>query len=458
MVLEDRRQIGKTFQREVMLPVTLLVGLMILAVIGTVIWIAHWQTADVQAREQALAASAIAERLSLLEKTADDYAFWDDSYEHAGRDDSEWVDANVAKPVAQKYGFRLIAVVDEKGRATFGARDDTRFNGPMGQVLTGGFEQLLTQLAPATGKVTTSGVLMLGADPALAAVSRIRPFESKPAADDAVRQRFLVFVDALNPPQLAAISRAYLLPDLHVAAQASADTSLKLDTVDGGKPVLLAWRAADPGGEMLHSLLPILLLLLITFGALTVYVLRQGRDAAVRLRESEERALRDPLTGLPNRVMLHARAEELMAGSSKAGFALAYLDLDGFKQVNDEFGHDMGDEVLKQSTRRIAAAIRDEDLLARLGGDEFAVIFPDLTDFAVLRQITERIIDAVNDPIVAGGAALRVGITIGVALYPFDATSTLELVKAADAALYRAKRNSKGTVQFISGAQSGARN
>jgi len=148
--------------------------------------------------------------------------------------------------------------------------------------------------------------------------------------------------------------------------------------------------------------------------------------------------------------MLYANAEQLMAASSKNGFALAYLDLDGFKHVNDEFGHDMGDEVLKQSTRRIASVLREKDLLARLGGDEFAVIFPDLVDTEELRQITEAIIHSVREPIVAGGTTLWIGVTIGIALYPVDARNTLDLVKSADAALYRAKRHSKGTVQFTS--------
>ncbi|PZQ15947.1 MAG: hypothetical protein DI565_09015 [Ancylobacter novellus] len=445
MRAQETATTGDSFSRTVVAPVSLMVAAMILAVIAAVIWIARSQTADLLARERSLAASAIEERRSVIEKTTDDYAYWDDAFAHTvTRNDPAWVDENIARPVAGKYGFRLAGVADERGEAISGAFDGAPYSGPLDRILQGGFHQLLARLS---GRDTATGVLMLGDSPAIVAVSRIRPF-AVPAPSAPQPHRFLIFVDALDQPQLAKLSKAYLLPDLRIDRSGSNGAAIVIETVDGARRVALAWRGSDPGGEMLRSILPILLALLIVFAGLTAYVLRQGRAAAVRLRESERRALLDPLTGLPNRLGLFARAEELMGSIQAPSFALAYLDLDGFKQVNDEFGHSAGDDVLKEAVRRMAAAIREGDMLARLGGDEFAMLLPDLIEPAAVRHVAERVIANVGAPMTVGGATVRIGVTIGVAIAPADARDTIDLVKAADAALYRAKRNAKGTVQF----------
>lgn len=438
-----------TFQRTVILPVQAMVGLMIILVIGIAFWVAHELSKDVQTRERALALVAVKERLSLLQKTTDDYAFWDDAYQRTGSSDSEWIDANIALPVAQKYGFQIVGVVDEGGRTEFGRHGDSRFLEPIDTVLAGGFTKLLQDVISHEDHPTASGILLVGDEAALVAVSRIRPFEGR--LDPARPNRFLVFTDILNAHQLATIAKAYLLPDLEIADMPVADgDAIELETVDGSKAVSLSWRSADPGRQMLKDLLPPLLLLLAAFTLLTVYVLRQARLAAARLRESEEKALRDPLTGLPNRLSLYAQTEELVL-KRQIRFALAYLDLDGFKQINDTFGHTVGDEVLVLSARRMASSVRQQDLLVRLGGDEFALILSDFTTPADIRQIAGRIIGAVEEPITVDGNSMRLGITIGVAFYPGDASTTLDLIRAADAALYRAKRTNKGSVQFALG-------
>lgn len=439
-------QAKSAFQRTVILPVQAVVGLMIILVIGMAFWIAHELTKDVEARERELASVAVGERLSLLEKTTDDYAFWDDAYLRAGSSDAQWTDANIAIPVAQKYGFRIIGVVDDEGRTEFGRRGDNRFQEPMDAVLAGGFTKLLQQLTSSGSRPTVSGILLVDGEAALVAVSRIRPFEGQ--LDVSRQQRFLVFVDVLDAPQLAAIAKAYLLPSLRISnAPVADDAAIRLETVDRSQVLSLSWLSANPGREMLKDLLPPLLFLLAAFTLLTVYVLRHARVAAMRLRESEEKSLLDPLTGLPNRVLLYAQTDELVL-KARSRFALAYLDLDGFKQINDTFGHSVGDEVLKLSAGRMAASVRQDDLLVRLGGDEFALILADLTNPSEIRQIAERIIGAVEEPITIDGNSMRLGITIGVAFYPGDASTTLDLIRSADAALYRAKRANKGSVQF----------
>ncbi|WP_020186118.1 diguanylate cyclase [Methylopila sp. 73B] len=442
-------QTGAAFARNVVAPVSALVGAMILASIAAAIWIAHHQTADLRARERSLVGSAIAARSASLEKTTNDYALWDDTFERVvRRRDEGWFEANIARPAADEYDFALVAVADPTGNALFGTRGGARFSGPLDQILVGGFRALIDRMAATGADATESGLLLLDGEPTLVAVSRIRPYTATAAAGADLGSLILVLADQVGPSQMDALAKAYLLPDLRVVPVAEDDATLPLNTLDGRRRLVLAWRGGDPGGALLRDLLPLMIVLLFAFAGMTAYVLRQGKAATIRLGESERRALLDPLTGLPNRLALYARVEGLVGAAPPASFALAYLDLDGFKQVNDEHGHELGDEVLRQAARRIASAVREIDLLVRLGGDEFAILLPGLSDAATLRQLAERVIATVSEPIDAGGVTVRVGATIGVAVSPADGRETLELIKVADAALYRGKRSRKGTVQF----------
>ncbi|MFD1702497.1 diguanylate cyclase domain-containing protein [Methylopila henanensis] len=439
---------GDTFSRTVIAPVSLLVAVMIVACIAAAVWVAQRQTADMQARERALAETALATRAAALEKTTNDYAHWDETYDRVAKQgDAEWFGENVVRPATDEYGAHLVAVVDGEGAVVLGSRDGAEISGPLAAILQGGFGVLAHRVGADGGVETASGLLLLDGAPALVALSRIRPYAEDRGAEPA-EPRMLALVDLLGPAQLEALSKAYLLPGLRVAKAARHDASVRIPTADGKGAVAFAWRGSDPGAELLRSLLPIMLALLVAFAALTAYVLRQGKAAAIRLGESERRALLDPLTGLPNRLALFARVEGMIGSPRNDGFALAYLDLDGFKQVNDEHGHGLGDAVLKEAARRMSLALRDGDLLVRLGGDEFALLLPGLTDAGPLRQIAERVIAHVGEPIEIDGVTVRVGVTIGIAVSPADARDTLELVTIADAALYRAKRSAKGTVQF----------
>jgi len=179
-----------------------------------------------------------------------------------------------------------------------------------------------------------------------------------------------------------------------------------------------------------------------------------------------DRSLRDPLTGLANRALLMdslLRSEERSRRSGQPA-ALFFLDLDGFKAINDRFGHATGDRALKLVARRIRDGLRASDIAARLGGDEFALIVEDIEDPSGIEALAEKIAKAVAQPMEVDGHTIRIGASIGVARYPLDlsaatedpdpstrrgrghssrkaATSRIEgVLKTADAAMYEAKR------------------
>ena len=173
-------------------------------------------------------------------------------------------------------------------------------------------------------------------------------------------------------------------------------------------------------------------------------------------KQAEERAeflaTRDPLTGLPNRMLLNDRLEQGIAGAArmKARMAFMFIDLDRFKTINDSLGHHVGDELLKQVAARLASCVRASDTVARLGGDEFAVILADLKDEDGAQHVAENMISSLASPIFTGNLQLNTSCSIGIGMFPEDGRDSATLMKNADAAMYHAKEKGRNNYQFFS--------
>ncbi|BBI52426.1 hypothetical protein HORIV_48470 [Vreelandella olivaria] len=172
------------------------------------------------------------------------------------------------------------------------------------------------------------------------------------------------------------------------------------------------------------------------------------RQQLERLRDQQARE--DVLTKLPNRRALDERLPEAMARTRRTQQPLAvlFMDLDGFKAINDTHGHAMGDELLRVITKRLVQAIRETDYVARWAGDEFVLLLEGSEPTAI-EQLADKLIQVVQEPMAAGKAALNVSVSIGVALYlPASAETANELLKRADVAMYEAKRSGKAQVRI----------
>jgi diguanylate cyclase (GGDEF)-like protein/PAS domain S-box-containing protein len=166
-------------------------------------------------------------------------------------------------------------------------------------------------------------------------------------------------------------------------------------------------------------------------------------------RQQEHVANHDALTGLYNRAAFHVQlGRALAAVRHGGGVALLFIDLDGFKRINDEQGHRAGDEVLRIVAQRLAGAVREGDTVARLGGDEFLVMLDRNLTPEEPRRIGQRIIEALNQPMGVDGQTVRVGASIGVAMHPPMKGEIEVLMGAADQAMYAAKRNGKGQLCY----------
>jgi len=160
-------------------------------------------------------------------------------------------------------------------------------------------------------------------------------------------------------------------------------------------------------------------------------------------QELETRALYDGLTGLPNRSKLFARLEHALYQSSQAQrlTAVMVMDLDGFKQVNDRLGHEVGDRLLQDVAGRLRDVVRRSDMVARLGGDEFVVLVENCASVCEIEQVATRLVTALNFGVGMGGSlALRITASVGVTVYPFDDAAPEALISHADAAMYAIKK------------------
>ncbi len=159
----------------------------------------------------------------------------------------------------------------------------------------------------------------------------------------------------------------------------------------------------------------------------------------------ESLALHDALTGLPNRRLLSDRLSLSIAHArrNKSAMAVMYLDLDGFKQINDTLGHDAGDTLLRAVATRLVAAVRQEDTVARLGGDEFVIVLCDLDHPDSVAKLVSKVIQAVSQPYSIEDRTVCMTASVGVGIYPTHGEDVETLMKGADKALYEAKRTGK---------------
>ena len=172
------------------------------------------------------------------------------------------------------------------------------------------------------------------------------------------------------------------------------------------------------------------------------------------LHEKERRihhqAFHDALTDLPNRLLFNDRLEQALSGASRSGehVAVVYFDLDRFKFVNDTLGHNAGDQLLRSVAKRILGVLRTSDTLSRFGGDEFVVLVTAAKTLNAIEHVAQQIASAFQEPFLIDGRELSVTTSMGVAVYPGDGHTAVDLIKNADTAMYRAKERGRDGIQF----------
>ncbi|MDO9265766.1 MAG: EAL domain-containing protein, partial [Sulfurimonas sp.] len=195
-------------------------------------------------------------------------------------------------------------------------------------------------------------------------------------------------------------------------------------------------------------------ILLVIIIVVLIYKLINRYTAELRMQKNilDYQAHYDLLTGLSNRILFNDRLEQAVEKGKrqKSKFALFFIDLDRFKQINDSLGHSIGDKVLQIIAKRLQLVMRKEDSISRLGGDEFTVLVQDLKEVTDASLLAQKIISSLSEPINIENHTLYVTTSIGISIFPNDGISANNLLKYADAAMYKAKEEGKNNFQYYS--------
>ncbi len=386
------------------------------------------------------AEAAVSSFQAKLAATVRDNAVWDEAYKAITQGDREaWVYENWGK-TSEDYalydGIALTAPAGGKSIAYLKAKliDPDEYLGVKFAAQT--------QAVARPGMDPTVNFFRSGDDIIAVASEAVQPFGS-PAQDS--DYYVLSFFKTLTSEAVAEMARDHQLPKLHITQSVTGDLlNLPLVDVDKVEVARLAWPSAAPGNTIFAEVRPFIAMAVAVLGIYLVGVLFAGWSEARRLKNLADRsrheATHDSLSGLLNRLGLIEGLNRLMQTNQNKMLVLHLIDLDGFKAVNDAWGHAIGDRLI----RLVADALRDfhPDVagVARLGGDEFALI---QLGSAHLDELDDKLLERLKKPFLIDGRTIEIGASIGVASRG-DAEDAHELLRRADMALYEAKETGRG--------------
>lgn len=388
--------------------------------------------------------------------TLRDNAYWDDAYAEVNAETRiDWIVENWASPTADYPLYDTAIVVDSRNLPIVAFRKGVPMDVPPSAFFDD-FQALLdtARRAKISDKVpvhfarSSAGTELIGA-------AAIRPFDGDESLDPA-GSYVLVFAKLITPAVVAEVSDSFAIAGLRLDSKAAAGRlAVVLKGVSSNDVAFFTWPAMAPGTKSyekvdgdLRTAGATLLLFLCAIGVaggLTVRNLRKSEHA------SRHRALHDSLTGLLNRAGLleNVAAASHWARLNGKQLKLHFIDLDGFKAVNDAWGHAVGDALIIAVARRLRDALPNDAFAARLGGDEFAAVTLEEVGADLIPNFGRRLQDALASVFEVDGRSIEIGCSIGVAVSERGVVEAGELMRRADIALYRAKDLGRGmTIDF----------
>ncbi|MEJ7933045.1 EAL domain-containing protein [Sphingobium sp. AN558] len=428
-------------------PILLLVGLSLGCLFALLFHLTTVQDSMERGRERQLVENAFRTAATMTLRDMRDYAIWDDAVVHlVRRFDSGWADDNLGPYLGKSQGYSYVVVVDGADRPTYvfahGARSHAPFD--VGKTLGPAFVRTLAEvdsIHPANA--SRVGFSRAGDKLYVFAVAAIIPLTDKVSLPPGRRHAVLVAAE-VTPAFLAGLSRDNRTPALQVLKEGvrQSGESIGIGGSDDMPVARIGWTASRPGLALRDKIFPAFLLVGLCSLAVGYIILRRTRRGIDALRLSETRAqhlaCRDMLTGLFNRRALLDHLHACLDADTP--LRLLYMDLDGFKETNDVYGHGAGDELLREVTHRLNRACPRAVMVARVGGDEFAVLLQGIDDDAA-RQ-AQSILTQFEAPFIVGGYRVALGISIGMAA-SIAGDSAEELVRRADVAMFAAKAGGK---------------
>jgi diguanylate cyclase (GGDEF)-like protein len=420
-------------------------------------------------REQALVANAVGQRLNEVGETLTPYVIWDDALQNLdNRFDPAWADTNIGRALTHVLTFRSVYVLDAFDRLEFAA--DAK-----GRIALSTFDPLARQAAPLVAAVRAveakvpaqpqlqsiqrSGIALLAGRPVTVTASLVRTdFGTRHPLHPTAP--IVIAVAPADGEVGRAFADRFLLDGARVIVGGAMTAETGLAHVElarddaSGQHVTFVWRPKRPGADLLQRSMPYLLLgsfCLIGGAAILLLQAWRANQGLVRSKEKARHlALHDPLTGLPNRRLFSERLSIARRSLSRdvADFAVLCIDLDHFKEVNDAYGHEAGDELICEVSDRLQEACREDEMVARLGGDEFAVLVSNV-GAAGAAALAQRLIERLSGDVYLSRGQAQLCCSIGVAFVSDLSTDEIETLREADMALYRAKAQGRGRYCFF---------
>jgi diguanylate cyclase (GGDEF)-like protein len=360
---------------------------------------------------------------------------------------------NIGAGAEKSLGAAMSFALDPDGKSVYsriggvdGEEDPARF-------FPRGFREAHAAWKRLPHDKTYSGVIPYGNSAAIIAIAPVRAWEDSKRAPTGYS---LLFVQLLDGSVLESLSRDYELSNLRLTHSDKdvSDPRATFSITDGQGNVVsrLAWDPNRPGDDLLKIALPFLVFFLAALAVLGTFIFRHVIASAQLISDSEKRAFCDPLTNLANRALFFADVDKAIRKmtSGDAAVSVMYIDLDGFKAVNDSMGHGAGDILLQHVAKRLKSCVRDGDRVARLGGDEFAILFAAPLETDTLRATGMRILHEIAVPYPLPAGPTHVSCSIGIAESRNPDESGTDLIDRADSALYHAKASGKNCL-FMQG-------
>jgi diguanylate cyclase (GGDEF)-like protein len=411
---------------------------------------------DTYARRSATA--AIRSLRENMEALILDNAYWDDAVRNAhGNDNADWLKESWGVGDEQEV-YDAAFLVDADGRTLFASTREDPDNAnkiAIGDYFGRDIDGLLESL-PKTGSsfAKTSAILRFAGGLTVVAAAVIVPStEDMPIPGG--RPSRLVFAHSISPTVLSHLSQLFLLDNLRLAEPGEIlPVSIDILSPSEEKLAVLTWKTRSPGmilhNKFFYIVRAVLTLFILIAGMLIYFSWRGFRQAHESKAEAIAASMRDDLTGLANRrELMNVLAGSLASARANNGrLSLVYADLDGFKEVNDAYGHEIGDQLLQSVAAGFAYLAQGADIVARLGGDEFAVIVSGPESAEQSRQLARNMITFLVEPMQFGGRVASVSVSAGIVDLEGDDAGGEEILRRADVAMYAAKAAGRNRIHI----------
>ncbi len=447
-----RDQVTARFGLRVVIPaVAVLVGALVIVVISL-----SEMANEVNVIESRLTTRSVEAALGVtirnIEQTHRDYAQWDDAVRHIyGTVDQGFMAETFATSttLADHLFFDTAVLLDEGDDVLYAVHRGEPVQGAAADLFGSSFATLIRPLVR-DGVTYDVRASMMQTKWGIAAVAAgtVVPFSGdfSPMPKDS---RVLVLAKTFDAAAVAGLRQDYLIGDLQlVPADAGYAHSLPINDVTGQAIGALAWSPPTLGDQARSKVSPTVFTMIalvgLTMAFLIAIALRGMQEVERREAEAHHAATHDALSGLPNRAAVVAALDDAIAARRTEGtpVTVVYLDIDGFKEVNDAFGHETGDRLLKEVARSFRDRVKDH-LIARVGGDEFAVVVSGPGAVKIACDLGWRLINSVTDAFEVDGRMIGVGASVGVAVADDSTPSAEELLRRADVAMAQAKQHGR---------------